>query len=265
MGVYGSQVAGYATKSSDYDVILVLKPFSQRIKYFYLKWEADCSVLVVDPRAIENDCKKSTFGEFVAGRLLNVYLPVVGEEFLRENEVAYKKRVIVEGLSEAVADHSQFAFEINFPLKYFLFEKLRKRAAIYPPVVYSYSKTYGDDLLQENLAASMVGFRKAAEELQSENVITFDQDSDAIKIVPNIFHGGFSARIEAAASFTSKSLKQYAIHGYAGRISPNVVGREVISKISRSRKTGSCRSGYEIQRMNGRYRTENFSFQARTG
>jgi len=238
MCAYGSQVAGYATKSSDYDVILVLKPFTQRIRYFYLKGEAECSVLVVDPRSIENDCKKSTYGEFVSGRLLNVYSPIIGEEFLRENEVAYKKRVVIEGLSEAVADHSQFAFEINFPLRYFLFEKLRKRATIYPPVVYSYSKTYGGGLLQGNLAASLVGFRKAAEELQRENVVIFDQDSDTIKIVPNNFHGGFSARIEAAASFTSKSLKQYAIHGYAGRVRPKVVGREVISKISRSRKTG---------------------------
>ncbi len=30
----------------------------------------------------------------------------------------------------------------------------------------------------------------------------------------------------------------YAVHGYAGRVTPNVVGKEVISKISRSRKSG---------------------------
>ncbi|MHB2037324.1 MAG: nucleotidyltransferase domain-containing protein, partial [Nitrososphaerales archaeon] len=29
---YGSQVAGYATKESDYDLVLVVKPFTQRIK-----------------------------------------------------------------------------------------------------------------------------------------------------------------------------------------------------------------------------------------
>jgi tRNA A-37 threonylcarbamoyl transferase component Bud32 len=238
MCAYGSQVASYATKSSDYDVMLVMKPFTQRIKYFYLKGEADCSVLVVDPKALENDCRKSTFGEFVSGRLLNVYSPITGKSYLRENEVAYKKRVIIEGLSEAVANYSQFACEIIFPLRYFLFEKLRKRAAIYPPVVYSYSKTYSDELLGENLEASLEGFKKAAERLQAENVISFDRESDNIRLLPKNFHGGFSAKVEAAASFTSKSLKQYAVHGYAGRVRPDVVGREVMSKISRSRRTG---------------------------
>ncbi len=237
MCAYGSQVAGYATKDSDYDVILVLRPFVQRIKYYYLKGEVDCSALVVDPKTIENDCNKSTFGEFVAGRLLNSYSPIQGKDFLKENEVAFKKRVIIEGLSDAIVDYMQFACEINFPLSYFLFEKLKKRAAIYPPVIYSYSRTYGDGLVATNLAASLDGFRAAALELQEEQAVWFDGKLDVVRIVPwkKGFHGGVSGRIGAAASYTSKSLRQYAIHGYAGRVSPSVVRREVISKISRSR------------------------------
>ncbi|HYB04498.1 MAG TPA: hypothetical protein VED17_08550 [Nitrososphaerales archaeon] len=237
MCVYGSQVAGYAGKDSDYDVILVLKPFTQRIKYYYLNGDADCSALVVDPKGIENDCKKSTFGEFVSGRLLNAYHAIHGASFLKENEVNYKKRIILEGLSDVAVDYMQFTSEINFPLSYFLFEKLKKRAAIYPPVVYSYSKTYGDDLLASNLEASMDGFRKAARELQTEGIVTFDEKTDLLHMVPwkRGFHAGVPGRIEAAASYTSKSLRQYAVHGYAGRVSPNVVGHEVISKISRSR------------------------------
>jgi len=236
--VYGSQVAGYAKPDSDYDLILVKKPFYQRIKYYYLKGEVDCSVLVVHPKAIENDCRRSTLGEFVSGRLLNPYFPTIGEDFLREMEIAYKKRTILEGLSQAYADYEEFSTEIIFPLSYFLFQKLKKRAAIYPPVVYSYSRTYSDELCEGNLSSSLAGFKLAAEQLQLEKMISFDDKSGEIRISPNNFRGGLSARIEAAASFTSKSLKQYAIHGYAGRVKPNVVGREVLSKISRSRKSG---------------------------
>lgn len=240
MCAYGSQVAGYAGKDSDYDLILVLRPFKQRIKYYYLEGDVDCSALVIDPKGLENDCRKSTFGEFVAGRLLNPYTPVSGEEFLKENEVAFKKRVIIEGLSDAIVDFQQFAYEINFPLSYFLYEKLKKRAAIYPPVVYSYSKTYGDELIATNLEVALDGFRKAAVQLQNDHVVTFDEKSDVLRIVPRRkgFHGGVPGRIEAAASYTSKSLRQYAVHGYAGRVSPNVVRREVISKIHRSRESG---------------------------
>lgn len=236
---YGSQVSGYASKDSDYDVIMVLKPFAQRIKYYYLKGEVECSALVVDPKAIQNDCKKSTFGEFVAGRLLNPYSVITGREFLKQSEVVYKKRIIVEGLSDAIIDFSHFASEINFPLSYFLFEKLKKRAAIYPPVIYSYSKTYGDELVSNNLPSALDGFRKAALELQLEGVISYDEDSQNVRLLPwkKGFHSGIPGRIEAAALYTSKSLRQYATHGYAGRVSPNVVGHEVVSKISRSRKS----------------------------
>jgi tRNA A-37 threonylcarbamoyl transferase component Bud32/predicted nucleotidyltransferase len=240
MCAYGSQVAGYAKKDSDYDVIVVLKPFAQRIKYYYLKGDAECSALVVDPKALQNDCKKSTFGEFVSGRLLNPISVILGAEYLKENEIAYKKRIIVEGLSDAVVNYMQFACEINFPLSYFLFEKLKKRAAIYPPVVYSYSRTYGDDLVDSNLESALDGFRKAAKELESEDIVTFDERSDLLRIEPwkKGFHSGVSGRIEMAAAYTSKSLRQYAVHGYAGRVSPNVVGHEVVSKISRSRSSG---------------------------
>ncbi|MDG6996490.1 MAG: nucleotidyltransferase domain-containing protein [Nitrososphaerota archaeon] len=233
---YGSQVAGYATKDSDYDVIVVLRPFNQRIKYYYLKDDVDCAALVVDPKSFENDCTKSSLGEFVSGRLLNVHEPLEGEAFLKRNEVAYKKRVILEGLSEAYAENMEFTSEIRFPLSYFLFEKLRKRATIYPPVVYSYARTYDDELLSENLSHSLLGFRSAAVELANEGII--ELKDDVVSVSTQAFRGGLSARIEAAASFTNKSLRQYAIHGYAGRVRPDVVGKEVISKISRSKKAG---------------------------
>jgi tRNA A-37 threonylcarbamoyl transferase component Bud32/predicted nucleotidyltransferase len=236
IGAYGSQVAGYATPESDYDVIVVARPFAQRVRYYYLKNEAECAALLVDPHSFRNDCSKSSLGEFVSGRLLNPYESLSGAEFLKENEIAYKKRVILEALSEAYAEYLEFACEISFPLKYFLFEKLRKRAAIYPPVVYSYARTYGDSLLESNLDGSMPGFRSAASELAEEGIVTYDAKTDAIQIPSQGFKGGLSARLEAMASFTRKSIAQYAVHGYAGRVRPVVVGREVISKISRSKK-----------------------------
>jgi tRNA A-37 threonylcarbamoyl transferase component Bud32/predicted nucleotidyltransferase len=233
---YGSQVAGYATAESDYDVIIVVKPFAQRVRYYYLKEETECAALAVDPRSFKNDCLKSSLGEFVSGRLLNPYQALSGAEYLKENEIAYKKRVILEALAEAYAEYLEFACEVSFPLNYFLFEKLRKRAAIYPPVVYSYAQTYGDELLESNLASSLAGFRSAASELSNAGMILFDTRTDSIRIPTQAFKGGLSARIEAAANYTRMSIAQYAVHGYAGRVRPVVVGKEVMSKISRSRK-----------------------------
>lgn len=235
---YGSQVAGYASEDSDYDLILVLRPFKQKVRYYYVSREVECSVLVVDPGSFENDCRRSTLGEFVSGRLLNTYFPIQGALYISNQEVAFKRRVILEGLAEACAEYAEFVSEIVFPLSYFLFEKLRKRAAIYPPVVYSYSKTYGDALLLENLDHSLQGFRSAAEMLDAEGKVQFNKKDETINISINEIHSGLFSRIGVAASYTNKSLRQYAVHGYAGRVKPNVVGKEVLSKISRSKRVG---------------------------
>jgi tRNA A-37 threonylcarbamoyl transferase component Bud32/predicted nucleotidyltransferase len=236
MAVYGSQTSGYAKKESDYDVVVVISPFGQRIKYYYIKGEVQCSALVVEDKAFEKDCTRSTLGEFVSGRLLNPYNALIGEDYLRNNETLYKKRVIVEGLSEACAEYGRFAENIVFPLPYFLFAKLRKRAAIYPPVVYSYSMTYGNDLVKSNLDSSLEGFRRAALLLSEDGLIEFDSKHDELKVKPEKIKGGLASRLSSTASYTARGIRQYAVHGYAGRVGLNVVGREVLSKLERAKE-----------------------------
>jgi tRNA A-37 threonylcarbamoyl transferase component Bud32/predicted nucleotidyltransferase len=233
IAVYGSQVSGYAKKESDYDVIVVMSPFAQRIKYYYLKGSAQCSALVVEEKAFDKDCQRSSFGEFVSGRLLNPYEALLGREYLRKNETTYKQRVMIEGLSEAYTEYGRFAENIEFPLRYFLFQKLRKRAAIYPPVVYSYAQTYGNDLRESNLEFSMIGFRKAAHGLETEGLIRFNSENDTVKVRSDKIKGGLTFRLASTASYTARGIRQYAIHGYAGRVGLNVVGREVLSKLER--------------------------------
>jgi tRNA A-37 threonylcarbamoyl transferase component Bud32/predicted nucleotidyltransferase len=233
---YGSQTAGYARSGSDYDVIVVFSPFRQKIKYQYLKGEIECSALLVEAKSFESDCSKSSLGEFVAGRLLNPYEALAGEDYLRENEAAYKRRVILEGLAEAYAENRYFAGDMGFKLPYFLFAKLKKRASIYRPVIYSYAQTYGPELLAENLETSLWGFREAASMLASERVITSDSKTDSVKLNPQNFKSGALAKLSGVATFTKRGITQYAVHGYAGRVSPAVMGREVSSKLSRSRE-----------------------------
>ncbi len=255
--VYGSQVAGYAREDSDYDVIVALSPFRQRIKYYYLKGEVDCSALVVEAKSFENDCLGSSLGEFVAGRLLNPYEDLVGKEFLKRNEVAFKRRVVIEGLADAYADYQDFASEIIFKLSYFLFEKLKKRASIYPPVVYSYSQTYGENLISDNLRNSLEGFRSATELLCSEGIVSYDPPDDSVRLASasqtKHFRGGISAKLSVAAAYTTKSIRQYAVHGYAGRVSPTVVGKEVMSKFSRTRSHIKLPEAIRSPRNGGRW------------
>lgn len=233
--VYGSQIAGYSREESDYDVIVILSHFSQRIKYYYLKGEVECSALAVNSSTFQSDCSKSSLGEFVAGRLLNPYEALCNARFIRDSEIAYKRRVILEGLGIAYAESGSFAEELEFGLLYFLFEKLRRRAAIYPPVVYSYAQTYGEKLYETNSDRALDAFREAATQLDSEGTIKFLEAEDKVKIKSDKFKRGLGAKLSVTASYTARGLRQYAVHGYAGRVGLDVMGREVASKLTRSK------------------------------
>src|SRR5258708_6246913 len=83
---YGSRVAGYAKEDSDYNVIIVTKN-SKDVKSVKDVSEAHekepkSPPLIVDETTLLNDAKHISGGEFVVGRLLNIYEPILNAEFL---------------------------------------------------------------------------------------------------------------------------------------------------------------------------------------
>lgn len=232
--VYGSRVAGYGRDDSDYDIILVLENYRHRAKYKYVRGKIDASVLIVRMDSFSDDADRASLGEFVVGRLLNVYEPLLGEAYLEDKEVRYKRRVVLEILEEVISTYGDFASEIRFPIDYFLFEKLKKRISLYPPALYSYSKTYKGPNVKENLLSTRAGFLKAIDGLETEEIISLE--SGMIKPLGLTSKGKIGSRLSQKLSATSRGIKSYAVHGLAGRVGPKVVGREVISKLSRSRE-----------------------------
>lgn len=221
--IYGSRVAGYANKESDYDVILVLKNYKALVRYRYLKGDVDVAALQVDEKALMDDAKKARLGEFVVGRLLNVYLPLEGKNLLEDIEKIYKKRVVLETFNDIVSTYRELSTLLFIPTAYFLYEKLKKRATIYPPALYSYIKTYSGALGQHNLDVSLKSFREVLHLLESEELVKIKEDRIQIVYKPPKQLTRFSSVVTS----TTRGIAQYAVHGYAGRVGLNVIGREV--------------------------------------
>jgi Kae1-associated kinase Bud32 len=237
VAVYGSQVAGYANEESDYDIIIVLDQYSPRVKYRYISGEMDVSALIVDRGALILDADSASLGEFVSGRLLNIYLPLLGKNVFREAELQMKRRVVLESLEEIEATIGQFAQEILIPVEYFLFDKLKKRAAIYPPALYSYSMTYGEGVGHKNTKSACEGFLKVLMDIEEEGLIKMD---GSIVQIMDVRSKNWIKRLSEVATYTRRGITQYAVHGYAGRVGLGTIRHEVSSKIARSRK------GYEV-------------------
>ncbi len=231
---YGSKVAGYARKDSDYDLIIVLKRFREGVRYKYVDAPVAASALIVDEEMLRQDALSSHLGEFVVGRLLNVYEPVQNADLFRRVEFEYKKRVLVEALLELSSDYGDFGRHLVVPYEYFLFDKLHTRAAIYPPALYSYVHTYTCPLGEENKAISIGGFVSAADSLQSRGLLLAVQGG--VKMTPEKLKADAFTRVQSMFSVTARGVTQYAIHGYAGRVGPSVFSREALSKLRRMRE-----------------------------
>ncbi len=234
IAAYGSKVAGYARKDSDYDLIVVSKRFPEGVRYRYVDTPVAASALIVDEDMLGQDARSSYLGEFVVGRLLNVYEPIKNDELFRAVELEYKRRVLVEALLELSSDYGEFGRHILVPYEYFLFDKLHTRAAIYPPALYSYVHTYTCPLGEENQALSIGGFASAAESLQPRGFLQVRPGG--VKMNPEKLKADAFTRVQSLFSVTARGVTQYAIHGYAGRVGPSVFSREALSKLRRMRE-----------------------------
>ncbi|MGC9075832.1 MAG: hypothetical protein ACP5HT_01070 [Conexivisphaera sp.] len=240
---YGSQVAGYASPESDYDLIAVTGGGAARYRYvrgsggggmhFYF------SILSVGIDRLRADAERGALGEFVAGRFLNPYQVLVGEEVVERAAAAYRRRVVMEELARLAAIYGQFAPELLMPPEYFLFSKLRRRARIYPPARYSYVRTYSGPEGRRNLEFSASRMREALDSLAAEGIVeAVDADGVGGRTLYRALRPPTPRRPPELETL-SLAVRQYAAHLSSGRVSPRVFLEELSSKARRSRAAGA--------------------------
>ena len=241
---YGSKVAGYAREDSDYDMIIVAKDFDGSIKYVQNQEPIKSSALIVEETALREDAKQSSLEELVVGRLLNIYEPIVNPEFLRSVEVEYKKRVIAEELIEIQSDYGDFSSNLIIPYEYFLFDKLHKRALVYPHTIYSYDHTYTCAQRKENKEFTVRGFREVAAFLASQGIL--ESTNESVRVNRSMPSASLLSKIVSMFSPTSTGVAQYPIHGFTREVGSEIVKTEALSKVGRM--GGTVESLIELNR-----------------
>ncbi|MGB9734033.1 MAG: hypothetical protein ACPL2E_05475 [Conexivisphaera sp.] len=240
---YGSQVAGYASPESDYDLIAVTG--GGAVRYRYVRGSDGggryFSILSVGVDRLRADAERGTLGEFVAGRFLNPYQVLVGGEVVERAAAAYRRRVVMEELARLAAIYGQFAPELLMPPEYFLFSKLRRRAKIYPPARYSYVRTYSGPEGRSNLEFSASRMREALDSLTAEGMVEavgVDGDGGGGRTLYRALRPPTPLRPPELETL-SLAVRQYAAHLASGRVSPRVFLEELSSKARRSRAAGA--------------------------
>jgi len=239
---YGSRVAGYARKDSDYDIIIVVRNVKETVAEKDKQEPPKSPPLVIEDTALMNDAKQPSGGELVIGRFLNIYEPIINAEFLHEVEVEYKKRIMAEELLEIQTDYGDFSSNLIIPYEYFLFDKLHKRAVTYPEAMFSYARTYSCDQREENIEFTLRGFREAAESLVSNGII--ENTGDSVKIFRGKKRADALSNLFKIFPLERRGGIRYAFHGFANRIGYGFNERP----LSKLKMMGKVKSMVELDR-----------------
>lgn len=178
------------------------------------------------------------------GRFLNVYEPIVGAEVLRSVEFEYKKRVIAEELIEIQSEYGSFSSNLILPYEYFLFDKLHKRAIVYPETTYSFASTYTGASRKENTEFTVRGFRRAAESLASLGII--ERTDESVRIMPGEVRMNVLSKIVKRLSPTKAGTSRPMSKGHDVLAGTGIVGTVTRTR-TRSRR-GAVESPVELDR-----------------
>jgi Kae1-associated kinase Bud32 len=168
-------VDNYSVKTSNRrtikEVMLVIQGFQPRLMS-YLKTINSKTIFIfaVDQWIFERDAEKGFLGEAIASKLLFLYQPLYGNDYLHEKELALKKRLILELLENLVLNFPELAHRIQIKPQYFMYEVFSSRIRIFPLLAYDLANLTSRLLQNEDQALSI--YNEAVKLLATEGKVS---------------------------------------------------------------------------------------------
>jgi tRNA A-37 threonylcarbamoyl transferase component Bud32 len=169
----------YSTKTSAerpiIEVMLIINGFQPRLMSYIKTFNTQTIfVFAVDQWIFERDTDRGFLGEAIASKLIFPYLPLLGNEYLHEKEVALKKRLILELLENLVINFPELVQNIQIKPQYFMYEIFLNRIRVFPLLAYDHSDLMG--CIMENESEALASYIQALKQLESEEKIIFSED-----------------------------------------------------------------------------------------
>jgi Kae1-associated kinase Bud32 len=151
--------------------MLVVRDFQPRLMS-YLKpiLNKTVFVFVVDQWVFERDVDRGFLGEAIASKLIFPYKALQGEGYLRVQEVALKRRLILEALENLVLNFPELAHLIKIKPQYFLYEVLSNRVRVFPLLAYDLADLTRSFTANEDAALST--YKVALKQLERDEIVT---------------------------------------------------------------------------------------------
>ncbi len=169
----GSPTLGTFGEKAPIEVLLIIDGFQPRIMN-YIKFFHDTAIIVyvVDRWVFERDVERGFLGEAFAVQLVLPYKPLVNAEYLKDEELKLKKRLIIEILENLVLDFPELCYDIHIKPEYFMYEAIYSRARFFLPMRNTLTNFLQENIEGENVRTVMDGFLQALENAEKERVVT---------------------------------------------------------------------------------------------
>jgi len=233
--LYGSRVAGYARRDSLYDCMAICD-YPGGTRYHHEKLDGgEIAVLEVDTELFRLDVKKGALGEFIAGRMLFPYVGLKGASYLAENEIKFKERVVREESEDLIRQFGEASRGLVIKPEYFALSRILRKSKAYPPLRYSYLNTFCETHRHSNMAKVMPGYSAAVERLVGQRVLDRTDEGLIIRddFVDIVLARKTKDKVVNVVEVSKKALYSYIMQGRAGLVSPELISREVASKVRR--------------------------------
>ncbi|MEM2122967.1 MAG: nucleotidyltransferase domain-containing protein [Candidatus Bathyarchaeia archaeon] len=232
--LHGSRAGGYHRENSDFDVLMILREYPEGIRYNYIPFlNVHVALLLVDEDLFKLDVTRGGLGEFVAGRILTPYIPLMSGGYLKESELALKKRVSIEELEELIIEYGELSRGLLFRPEFIAFSRMRKRARAYPPLSYSYLRLLSSKRRDGNLKAIMEGYMKALNILEREQVVKGVDEFYEIRdiFIDRVLKKKYRKKFVNILEYSSRAIQSYLAQGRAGRVSLDLIAKELTTKL----------------------------------
>jgi Kae1-associated kinase Bud32 len=170
-----AQVDRYLAASNErtaIEIVVVIRDFQPRVmSYLRTPNERPVFVLAVDQWIFERDIDRGFLGEAIASKLVFPYSTLIGDDYLHKQEVALKKRLILELLENLTINFPELASRMQIKPQYFLYEMLLNRVRVFPLLAYDASKVIAGITVNEE--ESLGSYNEALGELEAEGQIAF--------------------------------------------------------------------------------------------
>lgn len=185
VSLLGNYSTGTSSVKATLEVVLVIRDFQPRLMS-YVKIVDGRSVIffAVDQWVFERDVDRGFLGEALAGTLIFPHTTLLGKEFLHEQEILLKKRLILELLENLVLSFPDLAHQLQIKPKYFMYEIMLNRVRIFPPLAYGTSNFMNGTSPKEEVKTVFHGYMEALNNLEKEKKITL---SDGYVTIPKKF------------------------------------------------------------------------------